>query len=955
MCNRAVLAAWAISVIVAAGAGVHASMPTWGARKAASFEEVARGFEQPDMIYGPFTFWFWDEPLRPEKMRRMAQAMVKQRLNPGYAHARMNMVGLEDLPRRQWLSDLWMEAFSGVLDVAEQADCYFGYVDEYWWPSGRAAGRTLATNPDLWAVSLRWETIDVDGPTTIQIPACFFAVAARRAEPMGTQEVVHGGRIKPDGTPERHRPARIVSESLRLIEPAGGQWGAPDGSWRVYAFIRYYHPGADGGRLNYLDERLPQAFIKLAHEPYARRFGERMGRSLPGVFVDNEGDYGYKLAWSDTLEHRYRRRWDADIRLWMPLLVDEDVEGRFAVARWRWFETVSNIYTDYLGAVSRWLEERGMYCISNLWEETLMWQAGAVGDFFKAQRAYSLPGTDCLGLNALKCHDFKETQSVCEFEGRRMQSEIMGAAGFWGFNPITIKQVANAVTTWGVSHVVPHGVFTTRKLSGNPWLPDWFEQNPMWPWLHLWTDFVRRASFVNSHGHVAADVLLVNPMDSVWVLAGPGAFDPALPGRVPVPAVMPLPGAQDIPRSREALKKESAWWCPPKMDEWFDAEVHRINSAYTQAMNDLTSARVEFLIADRYYLGQMGVRNGCLERGPFRFRAVVLPPMVVLPSTVADTLLAFARSGGHVYALGNLPTGSVEHGMNDPAMVDRMRELRRSPGFVSCPDGLAAQIAREAGPLRSHIEFVEGAFPMLQQHRRIDGGDFFWLVNNTPLSRQCTIRVRQVTGRAAIWDCETGGRYPIPSECEETGSRLRLTFKPYEAFWLVIDPARQPLPEPPAAQTAESAGPAASTLEMKGPWTARIIGADQPPLEHAPTIPADLTQPEGRRVGLGDWSQWGLIRFSGYVDYETRIELPGSGSGRWRLDLGKVCHLAEVWIDDRSLGKRLWPPFVFELPAGMEAGRTYRLRIRVGNLINNNYGQEAASGLFGPVVLRPIP
>ena len=109
--------------------------------------------------------------------------------------------------------------------------------------------------------------------------------------------------------------------------------------------------------------------------------------------------------------------------------------------------------------------------------------------------ASSMPGTDCLALNALKIHDFKETQSVTEFENRRMQSEIMGAAGCWGFNHITIKQVANAITTWGVSHVVPHGVFMTRKLSGNPSLPDWYEQNPMWPYLHHWTDFVRRASY----------------------------------------------------------------------------------------------------------------------------------------------------------------------------------------------------------------------------------------------------------------------------------------------------------------------------------------------------------------------------------------------------------------------------------------------------------------------------
>lgn len=930
-------------------AGLAPAAATRGSRQPASFDELTAGFSRPDMVYAPFTFWFWDEPLQPDKMERMGRTMLEQRLNPGYAHARMNMVGLEDLPRRQWLSPVWMDAFNRVLTAAEQAGCYFGYVDDYWWPSGRAAGRTLQRHPDLWAVSLRWETLDVRGPATVEVPECFFAVAAHRADALDDPGPIHGGRLDPNGVPARHEPARIVSDSLRLVDANHGRWSVPEGSWRLYAFIQYYHPGADGGRLNYLDERLPAAFIELAHEPYAQRFGDRMGRSLPGVFVDNEGDYGYKLAWSDTLDRRYRGQWDRDIRLWMPLLIDEDVEGRFAVARWQWFETVSDIYTEFLGAVSHWLEERGVYCISNLWEETLMWQAGAVGDFFKAQRAYSMPGTDCLGLNALKCHDFKETQSVTEFEGRRMQSEIMGAAGFWGFNPITIKQVANAVTTWGVSHVVPHGIFTTRTLSGNPWLPDWYEQNPMWPWLHQWTDFVRRASFVNSHGHTAADVLLVNPMDSVWALAGPGAFDPALPGRVPVPHVMPLPGPDDIPQTREELKRNSAWWCPPKMDEWFSPAVHHINAAYTQAMNDLTDARVEFLIADRHYLDQMQVRDGRLVRPPFRFRAVVLPPLVVLPSAVAEKLLDFARQGGTVYALGMLPAGSVERGMNDAAMAERMQELRQLPTFISCPDGLAAQIARDPGPLRSHIEFIDGRFTMLQQHRRIDDRHFFWLANNTGSPQRCTIRIPGVAGRAAIWDCEEGTRYPVPSACTDADSTLRLTFEPYEAFWLVIDPARQPLNE-----VGPSEAPPPVVIAIDGPWIARIDRTDQPPLEHTPTIPDDLVTPVGRRVKLEDWSKWGLERFSGYVDYDTTVTLP-QGSGRLQIDLGKVSHLAEVWLDGRSLGKRLWPPFVFEVPRATRTEGPCRLRIRVGNLINNNYGQDAASGLFGSVQLRRLP
>ncbi|MBN1817677.1 MAG: hypothetical protein JW828_09965, partial [Sedimentisphaerales bacterium] len=222
-----------------------------GQRKSISFEQLEKQFAEPDMIYAPFTFWFWDEPIQPDKMEKMAETMTRQRLNPGYAHGRMGMVGLPDLPREQWLGPLWMEAFDKALAKAEAANCYFGYVDEYWWPSGRAADRTLRENPDLWAISLRWETTDLTGPASVRLPDCYFAVAAQLARPINTEPPIRGGRIGPDGKPEPHKPATILSKTMRLISGDTKDVLLPEGSWRVYAFIQYFHPGADGGRLNY--------------------------------------------------------------------------------------------------------------------------------------------------------------------------------------------------------------------------------------------------------------------------------------------------------------------------------------------------------------------------------------------------------------------------------------------------------------------------------------------------------------------------------------------------------------------------------------------------------------------------------------------------------------------------------------------------------------------------------
>jgi len=55
-------------------------------RKKVSFEKLQTDFADPEMIYAPFAFWFWDTPLDPALTAAMAKEMTRQRLNPGYAH-----------------------------------------------------------------------------------------------------------------------------------------------------------------------------------------------------------------------------------------------------------------------------------------------------------------------------------------------------------------------------------------------------------------------------------------------------------------------------------------------------------------------------------------------------------------------------------------------------------------------------------------------------------------------------------------------------------------------------------------------------------------------------------------------------------------------------------------------------------------------------------------------------
>ncbi len=707
-----------------------------------------------------------------------------------------------------------------------------------------------------------------------------------------------------------HVPARVRGSTLRLLGSGKGlQARAPhDTACRVWVFHRMQQ-----GTVNYLDRRLGPAFIRIAHEPYARRYGRALGQTIPGVFVDNEGDYGWRLAWSDDLARHFRRRFGRDIRLTLPLMLDTDVEGQTPAARWRWFEAVSDLYADTMGSVSDWLARRGAYCIENLWEESLQWQATFVGDYFKLSRAYTMPGNDCLQLKALDVHDFKEASSVSEFEGRRMMSEIMGAGGWGTFTPAIIKQCTNAVIAWGVGHIVPHGVFTHRDLEGNQWTPDWYTANPFWPWMTQWADFSRRASYVNSHGRLAADLLVLNPMDSVWALSPPAVFDPTTTGDLPT------------------------------IDRLYGPQVERINRVYSDAIQRLTAHRIEFLVTDRHYLRQMRIQGNVLTRGDFTFRAVLLPPVTLLPRDVARLLADFAEAGGHVYTLGNLPTDSPEAGAHDPYLRQQMDRLSRADTCHRAnDDGLQAWLDAGAPGLTPQVRFIDGAFPMLVRHIRHDGRDLFWLVNNTGDWRRAELHLQQVRGAASIWDCETGRQTSVPSRVDASGSRLSVRFRPYEAYWLVFDPSQQP------NHKEDHMGASQVIQRVEGPWRVRYDPADQPDLQFPQPPPAEFLQ--GVAKPLESWTVWGLARFSGRLTYDTTFTMDAAPSGPVTLDLGEVQVSAAARLNGQWLGSCLWPPYRLNVTGVLKPG-VNRLEITVGNLVNNSYGDIRAGGLLGPVRL----
>lgn len=898
-----------------------------GAAQNAEILSPDQNFNNPDMFYAPHTFWFWNKPdeiKKPKHFAEMAKEMSRQGLNPGYIHARHYKAG-----EPFWLSDDWYTCFSASVEAARDNGTFVTYTmgdpcfpDKYMlpdhpeFPKFEVGGSLPEPHPELKATTLNYNIQTVKAGQSATLPESIFTIAC---------EVNENGKLR--------------SSTLGQIgEGSSFSWTAPaSADWRVFSFTTT-HDVPSQYKINFLDKRLAEPWLKLENKKYEQLFSADFSKTMKGVFFDLEGFWGYKMAWSEDLAEEYQKQTGADIRLRLPLMIEEDTEGLWPKARRDWFDAVARVYSACVfKPLDQWCQQRNMYSTCHFWEEDLFEQATRVGNFMLMQREFSLPGTDALFKTIHDPRYFKETQSVCEFEGRQMMCEAFGIIG-WDVTPNELKAGANSAVAMGITQMVPHGINSNRVLANTSYPPDFYDSNPYWRHFHLWTDFVRRASYVNDHGRLNANVLLFNPLESVSALVGDSFFD-------------------------TQKKSATVWASAEEIGVTHSNQIEAIEHAYTEAFQDLYRARIETLVADSHYLDQMtATENGTLKYGAFEFTTLILPPLKIIGLKTAKTIVNFTQSGGTVYALGNLPDSSIEHGADNPQLQQLMTDLQTSVGFIKAEGGLKPLIESKSAGLVSCVMVENDGANLIASRRMIGNRDFIWLANNEPTEVSTSLTIATANRYAAIWNCEDGSVTQAASEyLQDNQLHVKLTFNPYEGIWLVLS-SEQSAPEAPSLNlNANSNG---HPLAINGTWQVSVDKNDQPDqAQHKLAAPEWLIEGTESRP-LESWLKWDLKQFSGFVDYSKDVALD-QVTGKEILDLGDVKHMAEVRINGQDAGVRLWPPFRFEIGKFLNSG-TNRIEIKVGNILLNAVTQyekhqwrwpkqpsdeDLDAGLFGPVTI----
>jgi hypothetical protein len=123
--------------------------------------------------------------------------------------------------------------------------------------------------------------------------------------------------------------------------------------------------------------------------------------------------------------------------------------------------------------------------------------------------------------------------------------------------------------------------------------------------------------------------------------------------------------------------------------------------------------------------------------------------------------------------------------------------------------------------------------------------------------------------------------------------------------------------------------------------------------------PVSYTMTTGRILS-GLWAEQGLESYSGGVRYRRPLTLDAAPDGALWLDLGRVRGAAEVWVNGRSAGVRIWSPYRFDVSELLQAGEN-TLEVLVLNTLAPYldvqsptfyvFPGQTDSGLLGPIRL----
>ncbi len=681
-------------------------------------------FENPTVYYKGKPFWSWNGELEREELIRQTSVMKEMGFGGHFMHSRAGLI-------TEYLGEEWFDHINAVADESEKLGIEAWLYDEDRYPSGSSGGITTKdpkyrcksiTNHEMWPKYFSWSQ------------GIFIAFVAKidGNNLWGYRRIFENDDID-----------AVISEEEK-------KYSDKSGDWKVLFYNKGPYPDHpnfnNGSPLDTISREAVAKFIEDTHERYREKCGDRLGRSIKGIFTDeprrfdsihfdfsNERERFASTCWTEELEEQFVSRYGYSFHEHIPELFYWFNGEKVAPIKLHYFNLTCDLFCEnYAGQIQNWCHENNMIFTGHgLEEESLKAQIICMGSIMRLYEYMDWPGMDELTETERKYWVPKQLSSVVRQLGKeRMLSELYGCTG-WQFNFRSHKTVGDWQALFGVNFRCQHlSWYTMEGQAKRDYPASILHQSPWYKHYSKVEDYFNRFNVYNLHGRPACDTLVLNPIESMFCQLHIGWHD----------------------------------W---NKQEIASPECAEIEKRYRETFFMLLNNHIDFdwgeevIMARHYSLGRDEKGNALLNIGKMSYRVVVVSNMTTIRPTTVKMLREFMDMGGKVIIMGDEPKYidaipyEGEFVLSNGATYIPYEESALVKAIRSCSDEYVSVVNGENIPI---------AEVLVQAKHDFDGGDALVVLNSDLENAKKGIKIKFKTENhrfVELWDFESGERYNV--------------------------------------------------------------------------------------------------------------------------------------------------------------------------------------------------
>lgn len=730
-------------------------------------KELLNEFSYPSVAYRGKPFWSWNGELREKELVRQTKIMKEMGLGGYFMHSRAGLI-------TEYLGEEWFDLINAVADSAEEDGMEAWLYDEDRWPSGSAGGK-VTVDPQYRMKSLY---VYESAPEKFEYKDDTISVYVAK---------IDGINLSVYKKVEISSKDNCIAEITAAIDGLKGSAEENSGEWKALRFAIVPDPcNSNYNGTTYIDTmslKATERFIELTHEEYRKRCGDRLGRSIKGIFTDEphrghcfdnltevDGVRSCAVCWTDDIFEEFKKRYGYDAEAILPELFYRFEGRQVAQVKLHYIDLADHLFIErFAMPINEWCQRNGIIFTGHvLHEDSLMNQTVPQGSLMRFYEHMGYPGVDCLTEHNRCYWIVKQLSSAARQLGQKwLLSELYGCTG-WQFDFKSHKAVGDWQALFGINLRCQHlSWYTMEGESKRDYPASILHQSPWYKEYKKVEDYFARFGLVMSEGEADCSVLLLNPIESLWCQAYLGW----------------------------------AKWisnCSP--------DVAPYEERYAKIFHMLADNQIDFDYGEEEMMSRLAsvkVKDGkvllCVGRAEYE-TVIVSNMLTVRPSTL-DILSEFMEKGGKVIFAGELPA------YVDAVASDRVARLAENENAVCVgfDEGELVGAVRQASSAYVSVINKDGESEkcvFAQVRRDFGDGGFAVVVLNTDRAlgrKDLTLKLKTggVCGQVQLWDLENGERYDMGKYSSFDGEYVSVAFDIEAAgtVCFVVSEAKESLPE----------------------------------------------------------------------------------------------------------------------------------------------------------------